>query len=232
MAYDWATKALILISLAGLMVLGDWRRNWPIAAVPASYWLQIVLFSLLVLPIFWYRTILPGVVPFIVFVGLQAVSIGGRRIRSSVIAALVLLSLLSVAGWGLTDAGRPQEPWKQVGQFLQTGYEPGDLVAFYPPYIQGPSRFYFSALQDEDALAIKLGSDLSTVEQQLTERTTRPAEGDSGQTLFLVVRHDGAVANDDEAYRQLLAYLTRSSLQVSPPHLFDDLSVFHYELGP
>lgn len=62
---------LMLIGVGFCLTFGNWRKNWIYLGTAIIYWLQVILFSFMILPIFHEKTLLPGVIPLIAFVGFQ-----------------------------------------------------------------------------------------------------------------------------------------------------------------
>jgi len=62
---------LMLIGVGFCLTFGNWRKNWIYLGTALFYWLQVILFSFMILPIFHEKTLLPGVIPLIAFVGFQ-----------------------------------------------------------------------------------------------------------------------------------------------------------------
>jgi hypothetical protein len=230
MGYQYVVAIIMALCFSCPMVLGDWRRTWRLLAAAATIWLQILLFSLMFLPIFWSKTIVPGVIPLTAFFSVQATTIRRKAIRFVAVASLVLVSLLSAAGWLATDAGEPIERWRDVGQFLESAYHPGNLVAFYPDYVQGPATYYFPALRDIDAMPIALGTSIRAVEQELTRRMDLSSENASEVVVFVVVYPDPNVEKDIVTFRNLLSHLQSSAICVYPRRSFKGLVVLQYEL--
>jgi hypothetical protein len=229
LSYDYAIK-IILVVCCGCLVLGNWRRNWTLLGAAGAYWAQIAAFSLVLFPIFIYRTILPGFIPLVSFVGLQAASIQKRNIRLMTIAGLSLVGLLLATGWIMTEARVPKEHWKQLAQYLELEYQPGNLVAFYPSYTERPVRYYFSALPAENTIAVDLGTGIKEIDTKLAKGMKQSSEDNAPAVLFLVVRPDLSVEQDNATYRTLLACLESSAVHTSPPRDFGGLLVLRYEL--
>jgi hypothetical protein len=232
LAYRYAVKLGLFLLFVCILLLGRWRSNWKLLVVACGYWLLVIAVSLLYLPVFLYRTIMPGMIPLIAFVGLQCVSIRSSIARIASIAVLCTMSLVLAIGWIATEARVPQEPWKEMVGYLQSEVRPGDVVVFYPSFAQGPAGYYWPALQDEDVVAIRLLADADEVESRLSKRLSAHRGDSSFPDLFLVVRTSGASQDRREAYRALLAHCESSSIEVSEPQHFECLIVTKYRLRP
>lgn len=203
--FEGLIKAAVIGCCGCLVLFGDWRRSWHLLAAAIVYWLQVIGYSILVTPIFWYRTVLPGLVPLIGFIALQVSTIRIAKAKWASIAALTLISLGFFVSWTVHGAWVPYETWRQAAQFLESQRQPGNLVVFYPQYIDGAIRYYAPTLPCEDIVVVNLASNASQFgaewDARLETREVKPA------TVFLIVRSDANVDKDRETYRQLSRYL-------------------------
>jgi uncharacterized membrane protein len=124
-----------------LALFGNWRRSLPLLAAASFYWLELFAYSLFARPLVLSRTVLPGLVPLLGFVGLQAASIQSRSIRILAALFLIYLSLVFGLHWVKYDAQSPRELWLELSQALQAKSSFEDTVIFYPSYTEGPVRF-------------------------------------------------------------------------------------------
>lgn len=221
---------LLVACLVGSMaLLGNWRRSLPSLVSAVFYWLQLLIYSFLMTPIFWYRTVLPGIIPFLGFLGLQIATIQKSKAKIASILGLILLTLNCSTYWVISEAKKPYEQWKQMAQLLDQHWEPGDFVIFCPPYAEGPIRYYKSDLPSEAAIGVDIGADIEKLKSEIRERVLPREEHGTLPTVFLMFRHELAVREDPEAYHRLLEYLESEFGQVVFSASFGPLSLSKYE---
>jgi uncharacterized membrane protein len=228
--YSYSAKAALIVSVGCLALLGNWRRSWPLLAAATVYWIEIVIYSVLIVPIFWYRIVMPGLIPLIGFAGLQAATIKGKNIRFAAIAGISVISMLLAAGWIVTEARVPKEAYQQVAQLLKSEYQSDNLVVFYPEYIEGVTRYYCADLPEENIVSIESSANIEDIKPVLTKHINQ--SGANTTVLFLVVRSDNNMKKNTLFFHELLTYLESSAVQTYPPHNFGILSVRKYELRP
>jgi 4-amino-4-deoxy-L-arabinose transferase-like glycosyltransferase len=229
----WSTSyayaiCLFLLILVVCLTLGIWRISWPFFAAATTYWGQIILYSWIFLPIFWYRTILPGLIPLLGFIGIQATSTPKRGIRLLTVSGISLVSLAFAAGWVLAGSKNTQEPIQQVAQILEAEYQTGECIAFYPAYIEAPIRYYFPTLPPESSIAIEIGAEISRTKLELRNCLRSPQDVVQ-PTLVLVVRSDFLLEQDRKNYDQLLAFLESSAKEKYATRDFGILSITKYQ---
>lgn len=228
--YDWLVKICLSVGVAGIVLFGNWRQNWPLLAAALIYWLQIALYSVLFLPILWYRTLLPGMIPLLAFLGCQVGTIRIRGLRLFTTAILLLLGLLAAMGWTLTEARTSNEAWHEVAAYLDTNYQPSDLIVFYPPYTKGPTAYYLASVPDENMFKLKLDTDTSVFDEILTDH--RQGGNGAAFTLFFVVRNDASLSNNNATYQDLLSYLALNTAQIAESQSFHGgVVVSQYEVN-
>lgn len=228
--FDRLVKSLILGLVGSLVFFGNWRRSLPLLVAAILYWLQLLIYSFLVTPIFWYRTVLPGIVPLIGFIGLQIATIRVKKVKIASIVGLILLSLSFTANWIVNEAWTPYEQWKQISQSLESNWEQNNFVIFYPAYTEGPTRYYSSDLPSEAIIAVKIGANTEELESEIHKQIVSLEEREISPVVFLIVRSDLSVEKDLETYRRLLAYLESRFGQPSLSQNFGLLSLSKYEL--
>ncbi len=210
-ALEWASEsaffmALIILSVVGMLVallFGNWRRNWTLLAAAFFFVSQILAYSLLVRPIFWYRPLLPLLIPLFGFIARQLASTNPRPLR-----AVGLLSVLVLAGtyasyWIIVEAGTPVEPWRAMTEAIADDYQPGDKIVFFPAYSQGPALYYLPEVPEENS--VKIGLAIGAPEAQA--RIEQMPESGGQERLYLITRLDASVAHEGQ---QTLSGLLRS----------------------
>jgi hypothetical protein len=205
--YKYGLIALSFLAGVALLLWGDWRKSGHLLFVAISYWLMVVLISIFFVPIFWFRMLIPGILPFIGFIAIHVSTVRIKKVRVVLIALVCLLSLLSTVGWINIEAGIPLENWRQAAEFLEQEYQPNDLVVFYPHYAKGPILYYFNNL-DEEKIEVLPGQitpeDLAVdFQNQINSHLL----SDSPTALYLVVRHDRTVDLNQPSFNNILAYL-------------------------
>ena len=229
MPYEFFIKFLIGGIVVSLLFLGNWRRTLPLFFAATFYWLLLSLYSLTVLPIFWYRTVLPGLIPFMGFMGLQLATIQIKKIKFVSILGLFILSTIFAVVWTMNKAYTPHERWNKLSEVLMEDWRQDDLVIFYPSFIEGPVRYYFSDLPSEMSVAIDIGAN---VEESyfLTGDETKPLiKEDASQDVYLVVRYGASVKKDIETYDTILAQLESRFGEPTFSRDFGILSLSKYE---
>jgi hypothetical protein len=221
--------ALIKIVVAGLgiglLVAGSWKRSLPLLAGAMAYWIQLIIYSILVLPIFWYRTFLPGMIPFIGFIGLQIATIHMRKLKILAVILLILICVVFAMNWISSEAGKPYEEWREISQSLKSAWQPDDVVIFYPDYVEGPVRYYVD-LPSKAIISLPVDADMRKVDEEIS----RIVKQNESSAVFLIVRSDLLVQKHAENYQYLLAYLESEFGQPSFTRKFGLLSISKYEL--
>lgn len=225
---EYLVPLAMIICVTALAIWGDWRRSWSLLIAALVFWIQIIGYSIFVTPVFWYRTVFPGMIPFVGFMGLQLATISVKRIRWIAITAIVFLSSIFVIRWSAAEAYIPYETWKQVAQVLVSNWQADNLVVFYPSYIDGPIKYYDPALQSEDTILVGLGADMNEGISELGKRTI-PLKKGGHSVVFLIVRSDANVGKDLVSYHNLLNYLGSDFGPMSFSQSFGIISISKYE---
>ncbi len=202
----WMAALELLLAIT-IVVAGGVRPALPLAAAAGSYLLLITGYSLVVTPIFWYRTLLPALIPLAALLGTQLDQVRPRTLRH----ALIALGLVPVVAWaGLWIGGaawQPYEGWRTLAGELERRFQPGSLVAFYPGYGIGPTRYYLP-LRNEDVVLLPLHLDPKKAASDIEQRRRDVAGGLAG-SVFLIWRRDARTTGHDMALYQLQSELTR-----------------------
>lgn len=224
---------------------GNWRKNWPLLAAAASYWLPMLLYSLFFSSVFMDRTALPGMLPLLGFLAAQAASIPCLRWRQLSVAGLVLICSAYSASWLTFQANTPIEAWRQilqpVAQQIESNQQcpPSSLcptlpfIIIYPDYSLPVIQYYLPELVPSNFIALPAASSLPEIQTTL-ERQALHADA-----LFLVLRNDVITRPHQAFIDQLLFFLeTRNSLlcpgSTAPQHpgaaqqstTWDDLQLY------
>ncbi len=225
-ALNYASIGFVLI----LLFFGNWKRSWPLLAACVLYLIEIVAYSSLFTPIFFYRTILPAFIPFIGFISLQLDSISITRLRQAALAILICLCTFASVGWVSYEGLHPREYWRDLAQYLERARSSNDLVIFYPDYTEGPTRYYNHHLKEKNCFAFPLGGNLPELQAALEQRITSVPRDAIPKSIFLVLRKDMPVEKDSQTYQSLLAFLAGRYGQPKNSPDFNSISVSQYEV--
>ncbi len=218
--FDYITKLALVTCGVILLFQGGWKKSWNWLLSALTYWIQIILFSIMILPIFWYRTIMPGLLIFIYFLGVQSGTIKSIKLKIISYISISILCSLALLGWLSTEARIQGEPWRELSASLRSEYSLNDTILFYPIYTKGPVKYYFPDIREENTLSLKIGENISNIEATLKEKINNTDE------FFLIVRKDGLV-DKDKFYQDILTYL-QSKAVIEKKQDFGVLSITKY----
>jgi hypothetical protein len=243
---------VLVVVMIGLLitVFGNWRRSWQVLSVAVVIWLQIIIFSIIFIPIFYHRILSPGLIPFIGFLSIQVTSINKNFIRRLAVLGLVVLFSGSTAVWMFTSANEPHEEWNHAGAYMESVYQEGDLVAICPYFIENSLRYYFPSLVDSDVVTLEIESfprdqfqpfksdeitnihlDNAPEALDLALRDRIVNEDLSKIKLYLVVR-PAYLEHEQVHFEKLLAYLDETSVHEYPRLDFKGLYILRYDINP
>jgi hypothetical protein len=208
--WTWVIERVLIVAVPFFAVglaFGDWRSNTPFLVAALIYWLQIIIYSVAITPIFLDRVLLPGLIPLAGFVALQVASIRRNALRIALISACVMLSLASALNWALQKSWEPVEPWKQMSSLLESQWEDNSLLVFYPDYCAGPVQYYFSRLRSVAALEIRPRMKQEEIERSIANRVEPLNKNPLKPHVFLVVRYDSDTSKDSKTLLNLLSNL-------------------------
>lgn len=222
---------LAALGFAGLLlVLGDWKRTYPLAAASAVYLLGLTAYSILFKPLLLSRTALPALVPLIVFTGVQAASIRPNDLRRAAVLLLVFLTLVFAADWAVYQAGYSKEGWSELSKVLKSKMGSADLAVFYPSYVRGPVSYYLPELSKENSLEVNVGESQDPFEAQVEAWVQANREPERSRALFLIVRKDSLVDKDEGHYQEMRSFLQERFGKPSTVQEFGDLSISRYDI--
>lgn len=135
--------------LAISFVFGKWKISFPFIVAALIFWLIIVIYTKIDSPIFYYRIILPSILPLTAFIALQIASIHNKKIKILSIACLIILSVSYSVNWITNQAYKPIEENRALAQLVESEWQPDDLVTFYPTYIQKTANYYLKNIPPE-----------------------------------------------------------------------------------
>jgi len=205
------TVILLLGTILILLRLGDWRRSVPFLTAALIYGLELIFYSLIRKPILIDRTALPGLILLIGFVAIQIASMRRGALQYVFLTGITLFSFIFIGYWTTSKAWQPVEEWQETAQAVQEQWQPGDIVVFYPAFIEGPIRYYFSELSEESIVKINYHPILNEVETDLNNRLAESTETNYSPVIFVVARTDSIIQKEPETYRRLLEMLQTKS---------------------
>ena len=205
-----AAAPLVMVGAALLLVAvtlprGDWRRGLPWLAAAVTYWGVLMLYSAAVMPVVWKNTALPGLVPFLGFMAVQAGSVRPVRLRIVTVLAIGLAGATGAAAWLATEAGRPVESWQQMALGVGSRWQPGDTVIVWPNYAEGPFRFYFRGLPDNAMVAVRPDDQIAATVARLDAVLADAEEHPPRSRLFIVARVDVVTGGHGPTFDHLMA---------------------------
>lgn len=205
-----------LLSIAVLIPLaasGPWRRSRPFLLAAATYWLGLIMVSIIAVPVFWYRTVLPGLVPMIAFLAIHGVGLRERWRRIAVMATVALVCTAYAANWVVNYAGNSYEQWREIAAAVDSSWTDGSLLLVFPDYAVGPLSYYTHLADGTNVVAVPLGSDTEQLARRVSVWNRSASAGGDPRRILLVTRWD--VHTRDHPVRRGLPVLLES--QFGPP---------------
>jgi len=194
---------LFLAILTIAIIFGKWQRNFPFLLVTILFCLEITIYSIIKTPIFWYRTLLPSLIPFVAFLFLQIATIQVKKIQVASIILFSIFSILVTANWVTVQASRPVEYYKQVAQLVESEWQPNNFVFFHPRYSSETVKYYFQKIPTEDGIVVDNSSYIDRIQSNLEQFS---AQGTANKTtVFVIVRVD--LGDKHERFTNLLSVL-------------------------
>jgi mannosyltransferase len=152
----YSGSGLKFILMAVLWAAGIWRitRDRKLSAVQWRValllsWIAVPIFLAYVLSlrqsVFAFKYLLVSLPPALVLASIGATALP-RTARWGVVAVLVAASFATiVAGYK-----KPIEDWRAVSAYLQASAQPGDAIAFSPPYARNALDYYWDRTGRQD----------------------------------------------------------------------------------
>lgn len=196
---------LFVLSLAvALFRCGDRRRVLPFAAAAALYWLQVLLLSFLGTPVYWYRTLLPGMVPLVGCLALGVATVPQRRIQHLLAGGIAATTLLHGSLWLAAASGIPIEDWRGAGRRLGEHWRKGDIVLIYPDYAGTTLLHYASGVPPEATAEIPLRAQAEISSLSIAKQPGWDNGAPGPPSMFIVIRSDLSVMEDVATFEKLL----------------------------
>jgi hypothetical protein len=145
--------------LPPLLVLGRWRVGRPFLLAALVYLAELLAVSLLVVPVLWYRTVLPVVVPVSGFVAVMLTTPRQRVARCLGAAAIAVLAIVAAVGWLVNGAHSSYEPWASAGELVDAVWRPGLEIFVYPADVVTALELTSSAARASRLHGIAVGAD-------------------------------------------------------------------------
>lgn len=211
---------LVLSGIVSLLILfGSWKRNLPFLVAASVFWLQALIYSIFATPVFFFRTLIPSLVPLVGFVALQLSTICFRRIRLVAMLACMLLFSLFALNWSVVQAKEPVEGYKDAMGILQEQIGPHSSLLIYPNYVQLPVGYY---LKNKPDISLTVINSNSTPEEM--RRAVRASQRHPVSDVFLVTRLDSTFVAQSSTFSNLLFLIKDEGTRAGSIHVFVMLS--------
>jgi len=161
------------------------------------YWITVIMYSLIILPIFWYRTLLPGMIPFIAFIAISISSVKIKVLKVSYTFFIIFLCVLFMFKWVIVDASIPMENWIGVAEYINKNKKIGDIIIVCPDYVAGVFNYY-AKLEKNDIKKVNLEYDNNAIKQKILDFFYTKLKS-SGYAIYLIVRMDQNVQRNNAA---------------------------------
>ena len=189
-------------------------------AIGLVYWGLLTGYSLVAPPIVWPRTMLPGMLPFVLSLGLGVATHPRERQRRMATAVLTVLAIAMTVPWLRGLAFQPAEDLRGFSRALSQSATPPDLLVLVNGVEIGLEP-YWPAYKKQACLKVELRDPLPATLAALTAARGRQPEGGA---IFLVYRADSSLAPKRAV---LQAIVDETSVVNGPPEQLWDKSTYH-----
>ena len=179
----WAFIALLLSLI--VVSKAKSRLSWLLLLAAFLFWLQIAVYSVIDTSIFWYRIILPGIVPFIAFVVLRIAAIEKPKLRLIYTLGTIACCAIFSIHWVTVQAYKPVEEYRYVAEVINKQWHPEDLVVLSPGFIYGGVDYYLERVPTEELVVLYDTTNLEKLNRAISQKL---ATNITPQNVFLVVR--------------------------------------------
>ncbi|WP_414587801.1 hypothetical protein [Scytonema sp. PCC 10023] len=186
--------------LATSFFFGKWRTSFTFLVTAVILWLEILIYSIIDSPIFYYRILLPSLVPFTAFIALQIATIPTKKIKMASIVCLIILSISYSANWITNQAYKPVEENRAVARLVESEWQPNDLVIFYPAFIQQTVNYYFKNIPSQKQIIVWEPKKLDQVSKNFNEKISNINLNTKELDIFFIV-----LTGDVEGYNDFLS---------------------------
>lgn len=186
--------------LATSFFFGKWRISFTFILTAVIFLLEILIYSIIYSPIFYYRTLLPGLVPFTAFIALQIATIPSKKIKMASIVCLIILSISYSANWVTNEAYKPVEENRAVAQLVESEWQPNDLVIFYPTFIQETVNYYLKNIPFQKQIIVSQPDKVDEINKNFNEKISNLNLNTKELDMFFIV-----ITGDVKGYNNLLS---------------------------
>ena len=211
-----AGAAFVGWSAWGHRLAGPARGVLVIAAV---YWGAMIAYSLAVVPIIWPRTMLPGMLPCLLSLGLGIWSQPVSRRRRAATGVAVLLALAMMVPWLRGLAWQPTEDLRGLADAVRSRSRPADLLLLVND-VECAFEPYWPEYRENPVLKVRLGDPSTSALRALTAARARFPE----HPVVLIYREDLVLAPHRAALEAIAKVLAVGS---APPEMLWNRSGYH-----
>jgi 4-amino-4-deoxy-L-arabinose transferase-like glycosyltransferase len=197
---------ILALPIALAFAFGKWKRALPFLAAALAYWGAMLAYSVLVLPIEIARTMMPGMVPLIGFVGMQITTTRLPKLKLGLVAGLLLLCSIFAVNWIRNEAHTPIEAWKPMTALMESTRQPEDLVVLYPDFVSLGLEYYDQLPAANQVMVSSLASP-DEVKDELSARIGQRKGSDNHFAIFVLYRDVGNIRSQLELYTTLSSLL-------------------------
>jgi hypothetical protein len=210
--------AFIFFSLIAIsLIFGNYKTSFTFLVATIIYWLQVIAYSIIDSPIFYYRTLLPSLVPSIAFLSLQIATISAKKIKLASIIFLTILGLVYTGNWLTNQAYKPIEENRQVARSIESQWHRNDLVLFYPDFIGATIDYYFNNIPFQSQIPILDSDSTEKIAEKINDKITISNQEIEPVNLFLVGLNMGV---NLDGYNNLLSAIDSQIKQPGIVNLF------------
>ncbi|HUN56236.1 MAG TPA: glycosyltransferase family 39 protein [Smithella sp.] len=205
--YNVSIIGLATVTLAGIIFFANWRKSFPLFIAAICYRLEMILYSAFVLPIFISRTILPGIVPLLGFIGMQIAGIRLKWLKLISIMSVIIISMSFAGWWVVRGAWIPVEDWREPVRLIKAQWNKNDIAIFYPGHTAGPVKYYFTDLPADSVVGVSRGEDMLEMKRKMDDRIHALQTDKSKHAIFFISRCVTASKLDRDTFHKISRYL-------------------------
>ena len=179
----WAFIALLLSIF--LLAKTKSKLHWLLLLAAFLFWIQIAIYSVTKAPIFYYRIVLPGIVPFIAFIVLKIAAIEKKKIRLIYAGGAIACCLIFSINWVTVQAYKPVEEYRAIAEVIDSQWQPEDMVVMTPGYIYGGVDYYLDSVPKESLIVLYDTTNFKKLNKAIARKLKAKTYP---QNIFLVIR--------------------------------------------
>src|SRR5262249_8601780 len=208
---------LTISTLAAVLVVWTaWGRTSAggaqvLLSMALLYWGLVIAYSLAVVPIVWPRIMLPGMLPFMLGLGLGVATHPRGRQRAAAGTAVVLLAMTMMVPWVSGLAWQPLEPLRAVSDALKRNSKPADLLVLVDGVDWALEPYWAEYKERRRVLKVGLGE---PVERTVAAVRTAQAGRPPGSALVLLYRSDLFSAPRQNVLDEIMSAISRGGMPV------------------